>query len=167
MLQVQALRLHLAEGAGGGVGWLFALANRQMAAAMTAMHTDPAGRWTLQSLAERVGMSRTAFSVKFKARVGVSPMDYLIRWRMMVAADRLTTTAAPVSAIALSLSYDSESAFGTAFKRVMGCSPRQYGRGLGAAAAADPARRPEVFDQDRTAGSTAPHSDLASAAASA
>lgn len=125
---VQALRLHLAEGLAGGVGWLFALADRQMAAAITAMHEEPAHRWTLASLAERAGMSRTSFTLKFKETVGASPMDYLTRWRMMVAGERLTHSGDPVSVIALSLGYESESAFSTAFKRVMGCSPRQYAR---------------------------------------
>ena len=99
-----------------------------MGAAITAMHDDPAHRWTLQSLAERAGMSRTTFALKFKETVGASPMDYLTRWRMLVAGDRLANSGDPISAIALSLGYESESAFSTAFKRVMGCSPRQYGR---------------------------------------
>lgn len=125
---VQALRLHLAEGLTGGIGWLFALADRQMAAAITAMHEDPAYRWTLASLAERAGMSRTTFTLKFKETVGTSPMEYLTRWRMMVAGERLTHSSDSISVIALSLGYESESAFSTAFKRVMGRSPRQYGR---------------------------------------
>ena len=56
-------------------------------------------------------------------------MDYLTRWRMLLAGDRLAHASEPVSTIALALGYESESAFSTAFKRVMGCSPRQYGRG--------------------------------------
>jgi AraC-like DNA-binding protein len=129
MLLVQALRLHLAEGLKGGVGWLFALADQQMSAAIGAMHDDPAHRWTLQELGKRAGMSRSTFALKFKEKVGSSPMDYLTRWRMMLAGDRLVSSGDPVSAIALSLGYESESAFSTAFKRVMGCSPRQYSRG--------------------------------------
>jgi AraC-like DNA-binding protein len=127
MILVQALRLHLAEGLRGGVGWLFALADKQMAAAINAMHGDPARRWTLQALAERAGMSRTTFTLKFRETVGASPMDYLTRWRMLLAGDRLANSSDSISAIARSLGYESESAFSTAFKRVMGCSPRQYG----------------------------------------
>jgi AraC-like DNA-binding protein len=129
MMLVQALRLNVAEGVKGGVGWLFALADKQMGAAIGAMHEDSAHRWTLQGLAERVGMSRSSFALKFKETVGASPLDYLTRWRMLLAGDRLVNSGDPVSAIALSLGYESESAFSTAFKRVMGCSPRQYGRG--------------------------------------
>jgi AraC-like DNA-binding protein len=128
MMLVQALRLHLAEGSRGGVGWLFALADKQMSAAITAMHESPGDRWTLPKLAEHAGMSRSTFALKFKETVGASPMEYLTRWRMLVAADKLTNSSDPISAIALSLGYDSESAFSTAFKRVMGSSPRQYSR---------------------------------------
>ncbi len=128
MMLVQALRLHLAEGLNGGVGWLFALADKQMSMAMNAMHEDPSHRWSLQELAERAGMSRSTFALKFKETVGDSPMEYLTRWRMLLAGDKLVNSSEPISAIALSLGYESESAFSTAFKRVMGCSPRQYSR---------------------------------------
>ncbi|MCX5569252.1 AraC family transcriptional regulator [Kaistia nematophila] len=128
MILVQALRLHMAEGPGGGVGWLFALGDRQMGAAIHAMHGEPARRWTLQALAELAGMSRSSFALRFKETVGKSPMEYLTRWRMLLAGDRLANSRDSVSSIALSFGYESESAFSTAFKRVMGCSPRQYGR---------------------------------------
>ncbi len=99
-----------------------------MSSAISAMHADPARRWTLQMLAERAGMSRSAFAVKFKETVGAAPMDYLTRWRMLLAGDRLVNSSDPISVIAPSLGYESESAFSTAFKRVMDCSPRRYGR---------------------------------------
>ncbi|RWE00258.1 AraC family transcriptional regulator [Mesorhizobium sp.] len=135
MMLVQALRLHMAEGPNGGVGWLFALADKQMGAAIGAMHEDPAHRWTLQELAERAGMSRSNFALKFKEMVGTSAMEYLTRWRMLLAGERLANSSEHTSVIALSLGYVSESAFSTAFKRVMGASPRQYGRDRSAVAA--------------------------------
>ncbi|RAI01824.1 AraC family transcriptional regulator [Acuticoccus sediminis] len=128
LMLVQALRLYLEERAGVGVGWLYALADRRIGSAIGAIHAEPARRWTVQQLAERAGMSRTAFAVRFKAMVGRAPMDYLTRWRMALAADRLETSGDAIPAIAASLGYDSESAFGAAFKRVMGASPRQHGR---------------------------------------
>jgi len=135
VMLVQALRLHLADGARGGVGWLFALADKQMSAAITCMHDDPGHPWTLQNLAERVGMSRSVFALKFKATVGATAMEYLTGWRMLLAGDRLKNSDDSISVIALSLGYESESAFGKAFKRVMGCSPRQYSRGRNRASA--------------------------------
>jgi AraC-like DNA-binding protein len=128
MMLVQALRLHLAEGS-DGIGWFRALADRQIGEAINAMHQRPAHPWTLQELGECVGMSRSAFAQRFKALAGETPMDYLTRWRMLLAGDRLTISNQPIAAIAVSLGYESESAFSTAFKRVMGSTPRQYGRG--------------------------------------
>jgi AraC-like DNA-binding protein len=129
MMLVQALRLHLADEAKQGVGWLFALADKQMGAAIACMHDDPGFPWTLQGLAERVGMSRSVFALRFKETVGQTPLEYLTRWRMLLAADRLKHSEESLCAIASSLGYASDSAFGKAFTRVMGCSARQYRRG--------------------------------------
>ncbi len=74
VMLVQALRLHLAEGTRGGAGWLLALTDRQMSAAITSMHNDPGPPWTLQTLAERVGMSRSVFALRFKEIVGATPI---------------------------------------------------------------------------------------------
>ena len=129
MMLIQALRLHLSDPA-NGAGWLFALSDPHMSAAIAAMHDAPGRPWTLQQLAARVGMSRSVFAERFKATVGATPMEYLTRWRMLRAGDRLRNTADSLTEIAGALGYDSESAFGKAFRRVMGCSPRQYGRGV-------------------------------------
>ena len=129
MILIQAIRLHLESSSLGNVGWLFALAHKQLSGAMEAMHGDPARDWTLQMLAERAGMSRTIFAARFKETVGSTVMEYLVRWRMLLAGDKLMNSHASVSAIALELGYESESAFSKAFRRVMGCSPRQYTRG--------------------------------------
>jgi AraC-like DNA-binding protein len=131
MMIIQALRLHLADTATSGVGWLFALADKQMGAASACIHNDPARCWTLQELAESVGMSRSIFALRFKETVGSTPMEYLTRWRMLLAGQRLNTSGDSISVLASSLGYESESAFGKAFKRVMGCSPRQYSRSRG------------------------------------
>lgn len=129
VMLVQALRLHLAEGLRDRVGWIFALSDKQMSAAITSMHDEPAHDWTVEELGQRAGMSRSTFALRFKERVGVSPMEYLTRWRMLLAGDRMANTSDSISEIAQSLGYESASAFTKAFKRIMGCSPRQYRRG--------------------------------------
>lgn len=130
MILVQALRQHLAEARKSRTGWLFALGDAQIKAAIAAMHGEPAERWTLERLGARCGMSRTVFAARFKERVGISAMEYLARWRMLLARDRLTSGDEPVAAIAGSLGYESESAFSKAFRRVIGCSPRQARRSV-------------------------------------
>lgn len=126
ILLVQALRLNLSKEGSVSSSWLYALGDRHVASALAAMHEDPGRRWTLETLAGHVGMSRSAFALKFKKMVGSSAIEYLTLWRMLLAGDRLLSSSDTVFAIAPSLGYDSESAFSTAFKKVMRCSPRQY-----------------------------------------
>ena len=125
MIFVQALRLHLDER--NGVGWLFALSDKQVGAAIAAIHREPARRWTVAALAAEVGMSRSGFAARFRQLVGDGPIEYLTRWRMLLAR-RSLSRGEPVGVIARSLGYESESAFSTAFKRVMGGAPRHHAR---------------------------------------
>ena len=127
-LLIEALRLHLVEHSHQSTGWLFALADRRMRAVIAAMHAEPGRKWTLETLAKVACMSRSSFAVRFKATVGEPAMDYLTRWRMMVASDRLANGGTPIALVAPTVGYESESAFGAAFKRVMGCSPRQFAK---------------------------------------
>nr|WP_196242414.1 AraC family transcriptional regulator [Azospirillum oleiclasticum] len=133
LMLVDVLRRYATDGTRSG-GWLGALSDRKIGRALTLMHGDPSRRWTLSDLAGEIAMSRTSFAVRFKRCVGVAPLDYLTRWRMLLAGERLATSATSIAALAPSLGYESESAFGAAFKRVMGCSPRTYARSRAAAA---------------------------------
>ena len=128
MILIQALRVYLSEDTSGISGWLFALSDEKISRALMAIHGDPAQRWTLQKLAAIAGMSRSLFAERFKATVGTTAMEYVTRWRMFKATERLMDFHDPIAEIAPSLGYESESAFSVAFKRVLGCSPRQYVR---------------------------------------
>jgi AraC-like DNA-binding protein len=70
-------------------------------------------------------MSRSAFAANFRDRVGRPPLDYLIEWRMQLARAALRTDDS-LTAIAGTIGYQSESAFSTAFRRVVGMSPREF-----------------------------------------
>lgn len=126
MMLVEALRLHLTGGLQSKVGWLSALSDKQVSVAITCLHDEPARDWTVEELAQRAGMSRSIFAMKFKETVGAAPMEYLTRWRMLLAGDRISNTRDSISEIAQSLGYESASAFTKAFKKVMGRSPRRY-----------------------------------------
>ncbi|QQA44712.1 AraC family transcriptional regulator [Pelagovum pacificum] len=125
MIFIQALRLYLSESK--RIGWLFALSDQRIGAAIRAIHRDPAQRWTVETLAMEAGMSRSGFAAHFRKLVGEAPIEYLTKWRMLLAGRRLEH-GEPIGPIAHALGYDSESAFRTAFKRVTGSSPRQYAR---------------------------------------
>ena len=127
-LLVEALRLHLKDEARRAQGWLPALADKRMRSALSSMHQQPARAWTVEELAHTVGMSRTAFAQTFKRFVGSSPMEYLTKWRMTLAAKRVQDPAESIASLAPMLGYQSESAFSAAFKRHWGSSPREYVR---------------------------------------
>jgi AraC-like DNA-binding protein len=102
IMLVQAIRLFLQEQGPVGSNWLSALSGPQMRSAISLMHDNPGYPWTLQELADRVGMSRTVFAQMFRKKVAMTPMDYLIRWRMMIGADRLSSTQDSISQISSS-----------------------------------------------------------------
>ena len=128
LMLLLAMRTILAKGPDSGIGWIYALGDKQLGAAINALHGEPARKWTIQSLSDVAAMSRSTFALRFRERVGESPIDYLTRWRMLLAADRLLNSRDAIAVIAPSLGYESDSAFSTAFKRVMGCAPRDYVR---------------------------------------
>ncbi len=126
IMLIQVLRLHLASGPSPGVGWLFALADPQLCAAVTAMHADVSRQWTLEELGKAAGMSRSSFASRFKQIAGISPMEYLAHWRIHLSADRIRNTSDTIGSIANAVGYRSDAAFSTAFKKAMGYSPKHY-----------------------------------------
>lgn len=129
VLLVQALRAYVEGTATNVPGWIGALADPKIAAALALMHGQVARRWTVEDLAAAVGMSRSAFASRFRTSVGVAPLDYLLRWRMELARDALRRGQA-ISNVAGAVGYASESAFGAAFKRIYGSAPRRYSTAL-------------------------------------
>ncbi|WP_425336340.1 helix-turn-helix transcriptional regulator [Sinorhizobium garamanticum] len=93
---------------------------------MQAIHAEPARAWTVSELARIAGQSRSGFAARFHDRMGRSPIDYLARWRVRLAAARLRSSGAPISAIAMEVGSATDSGFSALFRRVMGMSPRQY-----------------------------------------
>lgn len=126
LMLVQALRLHLGDTQQSFPNWLRVLADSQLAPAIQAIHADPARRWTVAELAATARMSRSTLALKFKLSAGLGPLEYLTRWRMLLATTALTHGQQTISAIAAQLGYLSDSAFSHAFRRVLGQSPRAY-----------------------------------------
>jgi AraC-like DNA-binding protein len=125
ILFVHMLRAH-ADQAARPTGWLGALSDDGIGAALRAMHADVAHRWTLAELAGISCMSRSVFAASFKEQVGTAPLQYLIQWRMSLARDALRRGTRSIAELAQATGYESESAFSTAFRRVVGASPTQF-----------------------------------------
>lgn len=140
---IRALRHH---GDTEPAGWLAGLADPYVAAALQALHADPARPWTLAALARVAGLSRAAFAARFTVRVGEPAMRYLLAIRMQRARSLLRDERATVAGVAGQVGYASEVAFAAAFKREVGTSPGAYRRGgPGTEAAAGP-RSSQDFD---------------------
>ncbi len=123
ILIIQAIRKWLDSAPEADLGWLGALRDEQLGRALAAIHREPQRQWTVVSLAEIAGMSRSAFSARFTDLVGESVMRYLTQWRMQLAHVRLRETSHSLSWIAEHLGYRSDAAFSRAFKRVFGTTP--------------------------------------------
>lgn len=125
VLLIELMRRHLEEVQEGQIGWTAALSDPFIRRALAAMHQDLASPWTVATLAERAGLSRTAFAVRFTRLVGQTPMSYMTLWRMLWAAKRLDG-GGTVAEAAAEVGYASESAFTAAFKRTLGKTPRRF-----------------------------------------
>ena len=85
--------------------------------ALSLLHGQPAREWTLERLGEEPGLSRSVLHERFVHFLGLPPIQYLLHWRMQLAAGRLRDTDATVLDIAMDVGYKSEAAFLRAFKR--------------------------------------------------
>jgi AraC-like DNA-binding protein len=133
---VQLLREHFNSHHTDAPGWFRASADPRVAAALQALHADPARQWTVADLATEAALSRSAFARRFTEQLGVAPLEYLSDWRMALARERLRDTDRGLAAIAQSLGYASEFSFATAFKRRTGIAPGRWRRDARAAATA-------------------------------
>lgn len=123
ILVIQAIRSWISKDPAAQTGWLGALQDNQIGRALALVHRDPAKPWTVESLANEVAMSRSAFAARFTSIVGEPVMHYVARWRMNVALTWLKQDDAPLGEMAGRLGYESEAAFSRTFKRLIGCSP--------------------------------------------
>ncbi len=127
VLFVQALRAHM-ESSPAHNGWLRALDDPRLGVVLQRIHETPEASWTMQSLSRLAGMSRSVFAARFKRVVGDAPLTYLAKWRMHRAIQMMRDPELSLGEIGRRVGYETESAFGKAFKRSLGATPGQYRR---------------------------------------
>jgi transcriptional regulator GlxA family with amidase domain len=108
--------------------WLAGLRDNHVGAALAAMHGRPAEAWTLERLAREAGLSRSGFANRFAHFMQDSPMHYLARWRMQLAAHLFERQGISVTQVAALVGYESEAAFSRAFKKYAGTPPGAWRR---------------------------------------
>jgi AraC-like DNA-binding protein len=126
LMFVEALRNYIEALAPEQTGWLAGLRDRYVGRALTLLHSRPAEPWTVDLLAKEVALSRSALAERFTALLGQPPMQYLTRWRLALAAQRLRTGNDTIARIAERAGYESEAAFNRAFKRELGMPPSAW-----------------------------------------
>jgi AraC-like DNA-binding protein len=128
LMFVEAVRRYVDTMPDESKGWLAGLRDRFVARALALMHGRPAHPWTVEDLAQRVGMSRSGLAQRFTDLLGVPPMQYLAHWRLQLAARQLRLTDRPLASVAEDVGYESEAAFNRAFKREFGEPPATWRR---------------------------------------
>jgi AraC-like DNA-binding protein len=126
VLFIQMLRAHIASGPERNKGWLRAVFDPQMGAALSAIHDRVNTPWTVESLAGAAGMSRSAFAARFKELLGQTPLEYVTEWRMQKAIQLLERRDKKLPEVARLVGYESDAAFSKAFKRVVRANPGEY-----------------------------------------
>ncbi|MFI5828005.1 AraC family transcriptional regulator [Streptomyces sp. NPDC051578] len=124
LLLVYMIRSWMADAPTGA--WPAVLGDPVTAAALRALHSEPAAPWTNDRLAAEAGVSRATLARRFTALVGRPPMAYLTWWRLTFAATLLRDTTDPLSAIARRCGYGTPYAFSHAFNRQFGTPPGRY-----------------------------------------
>jgi AraC-like DNA-binding protein len=128
LMFIEVVRRHLENLPAEQAGWLAGLRDPFIGKALSLMHGKPAHDWTIEELATQAGQSRSLFAKRFTDFVGMPPIQYLAKWRMQIASERLGSGTANLATIAAEIGYESEAAFSRAFKKLMGVPPSDWRR---------------------------------------
>jgi len=146
VLLIEALRCGVGTAVSPGLSR--GLADERLGAALCAFHARPEYPWTVAKLATEASLSRSAFFARFSRTVGLSPMEYILAWRMALAKRLLRERELGLDQVALRVGYGSASTFSIAFARYAGVPPARYGRML---VQANISTEPLATDRPRTA----------------
>ncbi|WP_086930299.1 AraC family transcriptional regulator [Agarilytica rhodophyticola] len=121
-LFVYLLRQYITQ-SNSDLSYMRALNDPQIGKALNLIHNEVEAKWSVEILADHIGLSRAAFSEKFTHLVKLSPKQYLTQWRMQKAKVMLNETNEAMIDIAQAAGYASEASFSKAFKAFFGDSP--------------------------------------------
>ena len=134
LMFVEAMRRYVEGLPPEGRGWLAGIRDPQIGRTLALLHGNPSRAWTVDDLARKVALSRSALAERFATLVGEPPMKYLKRWRLALAAQVLRAGNESIGSVAEYSGYESEAAFTRAFKNEFGLPPAAWRRNPGCAA---------------------------------
>ena len=123
---METLRRYIAKLPNNQTGWLAGVRDPEVGKALALLHREPARPWTVAALAAEVGISRSVLAERFQHYLSDTPIGYLTRWRLQLAARLLTSTSKSVAEVAGDIGYESEPSFNRAFKRWFGLPPARF-----------------------------------------
>jgi AraC-like DNA-binding protein len=126
VLFVETLRRYIAQLPPTQTGWLAGVRDPDVGRALALLHRQPAYPWTIATLANEVGLSRSLLAERFRHYLSETPIGYLTRWRLQLAAQMLASTSKSVAEVAGEVGYESEPSFNRAFKREFAVPPARY-----------------------------------------
>ncbi len=128
LLFVETLRRYITSLPSDRTGWLAGARDPAIGHALALLHKEPARPWTVSSLARSAGLSRTRLAERFRHFLRESPIAYLTKWRLKLAAEMLQSSERSVAEVAVAVGYASEASFNRAFKRAFATPPAQFRR---------------------------------------
>lgn len=134
VLFVETLRRYMEQLPAEHTGWLAGVRDRVVGKALALLHGQPARAWTVETLARECNTSRSVLAERFTHYVGQSPMHYLARWRLALAAGMLRSSSLSITHVAKDVGYETDPAFTRAFRREFGVPPAAWRGGKGAVA---------------------------------
>jgi AraC-like DNA-binding protein len=126
VLFVETLRRYIALLPREQTGWLAGVRDPEVGKTLALLHRQPGHPWTIATLANEVGISRSVLAERFRRYLSETPIAYLTRWRLQLGAQMLKSTNRSVMEIAAEVGYESEPAFNRAFKREFGLPPARF-----------------------------------------
>jgi AraC-like DNA-binding protein len=94
--------------------------------AMLMIETNYSRALSIEDMAKNLGLNRNYFSSLFKESLNISPQEYLIKYRVNKACELIKNRSLSISDISRSVGYSDALGFSKIFKKVKGCSPKQY-----------------------------------------
>ncbi len=126
LLLIYIIRISIKNEKNQKASWMHALTDPKIGTSISLMHKSPSKKWTVDSLAKELSMSRSSFAKRFTEFTGASPLSYLTIWRMDLSAKLLRDSKMSVGEVARHVGYDSEPSFSKVFKRYRKVPPGEY-----------------------------------------
>lgn len=123
-----AMMLRTTRGAATEASLWTAVADDRISETIARIIEDPGAEWPIERLSRDAAMSRATFIRRFGRSTGLTIGAFLAQVRLMTASELLLTTDLTVAAVAAQVGYQSESAFGRAFRRTTGVTPARFRR---------------------------------------